>query len=81
MASQYSDVTVTPVLHRRAVIDATPVTMTEAQFATGLIQRGEKYHVCNLCNLTYPESKLSQVGGNWYCNRFKHAAEKASLLA
>lgn len=78
MPSQYVTETVTPVLHGRAVVDATPVDMIEAQFTPRMRQTFEKHHNCTICTFTYPESELVNIGGAWYCVKYKHYQDAPS---
>lgn len=76
MAQQYVPVTVTPVLHGRAVVDATPVEMIEVQFTPKSRKYTfEKHHQCSICTFTFPESELVNIGGKWYCTKYKHDQE------
>lgn len=72
MAQQYVTETVTPVLHRRAVIDPAPVDMIEAQFTPRMVQTFEVHHNCAICTFTYPQSELVEINGAWYCTKYKH---------
>jgi hypothetical protein len=76
MAEQHVNMTVTPVLHGRSVVDATPVVMVEAQFTPSSKRfTFEKHHNCKICTFTYPESKMVEVNGAWYCTKYKHDLE------
>lgn len=76
MSQQYPQVTVTPVVHGRAVPDATPVTMVEAQFTPRSRRYTfERHHICTVCNFCFEESAMVELNGKWYCTRYKHDQE------
>ncbi|KKL09418.1 hypothetical protein LCGC14_2566060 [marine sediment metagenome] len=72
MGSQYTTVTVTPVLHRRSVIDTTPVDMLQCEDATGGPFSFKRWYICPICTLTYRKDKMVEIEGTFYCKRFKH---------
>jgi len=70
--TQHTVTTVTPVLHRRSVIDATPVEMLEAQFGNVKGTHYERSFMCHKCQRVYPKSKMVFVDGIPYCSAYKH---------
>ena len=70
--TQHVVTTVTPVLHRRSVIDATPVEMLEAQFGNVKGTHYERSFMCRKCQRVYPKSKMVLIDGIPYCSAYGH---------
>lgn len=70
--SQHTVETVTPVLHRRSVISATPVEMYNAKHGNTRPVRYERGYQCATCLREYPKSKIVMVDERPYCIPFKH---------
>lgn len=56
-----------------------PITMVEAQFAPFKYAKG-KWQLCGICGRAYPEAEMAQVGGGWYCVKYKHDLDKVEQL-
>lgn len=72
MGSQHITRTVTPVLHRRSVVDATPVEMLEAQHENVRGVHYERSYECHKCRKVWPRSKILFVKGIPYCTPRRH---------
>jgi hypothetical protein len=74
MAEQYIPYTVNPIAYRWGN-SITPVTMIEVQFTSNK-EVGVRHWACGICGRVYPQTEMAQVGGGWYCTRYKHDIDK-----
>jgi hypothetical protein len=70
--SQHTIETVTPILHRRSVIDDTPVEMYNANHGNVRPPRGERSFQCVTCLREFPKSQIMVVDGKPYCRPYRH---------
>ena len=76
MGTQHITETVTPVLHRRSVIDATPVEMLEAQHGNVKGIHFERSYQCTKCQREFRASQVMLIDGQPYCMPYRHYVDK-----
>jgi len=56
-----------------------PITMIEVQFTDPKVAE-VRHWTCGICGRAFPETEMSQVGGGWYCIKFKHDQDKSAQM-
>jgi len=72
MATQHTTTTVTPIAHRRSVVDTTDVEMLEANHGNIRGVHFERSYECHKCQRIYRASQVMVVDGVPYCIPHRH---------